>query len=285
MSNIMTRDTEASDPEISQSRNQSLLRAEDHDRFLVTMFVPKVQRATLTALYALNIEIAKTRTVVSEPALGEIRLAWWREAVSDMTSGNIRRHDILEQLAGQALREDELHTLIDGRKPDLYRETMRDVESLISYAVNTSGQLEGMAARLTGGEDEEIISARKIGTAWALIGMMRAIPHNMGQNTDQRWNYLPQDRMTEWGLTDPTSVEPDQRAGLREIVDQVCDIAAHLLDDATAARQTPASKLLASLGLSYLKVLKKAGYDPYTANFDRGAMGRFIKLAWQSARQ
>jgi len=280
----MTRETTAPDPETLQLRNQSLLRAEDHDRFLVTMFTKADTRPPLTALYALNTEIAKTRFVVSEPALGEIRLAWWREAVTDMINGNVRRHDILEQLAGQRLREDELHTLIDGRKPDLYREQMKDMEALITYAVNTSGQLEGIAARLANCEDEEIIAARKIGTAWALVGLMRALPHNLSQGNEQSWNYLPRDRMADWGLVDPTSDDDGQRAGVCEIVDQVCDVAAHLLADAALSRQNPAARLMASLARSYLGTLKRAGYDPFRANFNRGAMGRFLKLGWLSIR-
>jgi phytoene/squalene synthetase len=280
----MTPETTTADPKTSQLRNQAMLRAEDHDRFLVTMFTKVQTRPPLTALYALNTEIAKTRFIVSEPALGEIRLAWWREAVTDMINGNVRRHDILELLAGQILREDELHTLIDGRKPDLYREQMDNMEALIAYAVNTSGQLEGIAARQANGEDEEIVAARKIGTAWALIGLMRALPHNLTQESEQSWNYLPQDRMADWGLTDPTSDDESQRAAVCEIVDQVCDVASHLLAEAAESRQIPASRLMASLARSYLGTLKRAGYDPFRSNYNRGAMGRFLKLGWLSIR-
>jgi phytoene/squalene synthetase len=280
----MTKETNTSSPETLAMRNQALLRAEDHDRFLISLLAPKDQRSGLVALYALNVEIAKTRYVVSEPALGEIRLAWWREAVTDMLAGNVRRHDILEELTGASLDEAALHGLVDARQADLYREPMANMEALIAYAVDTSGQLEGIAAAMIGGDMDQQVNARKVGTAWALVGLMRALPHNLGQGPEQQWNYLPADRIAESGLVDPLSAEADQRQVLCEIVAGVCDVAQHLLEEAKEGEQTAASKLLAVLCRSYLKTFAKAAYDPFAANFEKGAFGRLLQVGWAGLR-
>ena len=50
------------------------VRLGDRDRFLMTLFAPSEHREALFALYAFNIEISKTREVVSEAMLGAIRL-------------------------------------------------------------------------------------------------------------------------------------------------------------------------------------------------------------------
>jgi len=280
----MTQETSTSGQETSAMRNQQLLRVEDYDRFLVASLSSKDHRCHVMALYALNVELAKTRYVVSEPALGEIRLAWWREAVTDMLAGTVRRHDILEELTGAPIEEASLHALVDARQADLYREPMANMEALIAYAVDTSGQLEGMVAAMVGGNIDCQVNARKVGTAWALIGLMRALPHNLGQAPEQQWDYLPADRVAESGLKDAFSTEPDQRQALCEIVAGVCDVAGHLLEEAEAGDQTPPAKLLGVLCHSYLKAFSKAGYDPFTANFEKGTLARVIGLWWASVR-
>ena len=70
---------------MAESQNLSplarLVRRHDRDRFLTALFAPAERREDLLALYAFNYEIAKTREVVSEPVLGQIRLQWWRETI------------------------------------------------------------------------------------------------------------------------------------------------------------------------------------------------------------
>lgn len=280
----MTQQTIRQDVKSPIMGNQTLLRAEDHDRYLVTLLTPKAYRHGLTALYAFNVEIAKTRFVVSEAALGEIRLAWWRESVTDLFAGKVRQHDVLEVLAEHTLDEAPLLALIEARSADLYDEPMEDMEALISYAVNTSGQLEGIAAALLGSGIEGQVSARKVGTAWALAGMMRALPHNLLQPAEQKWDYLPADRMAEMAVTWDSLKEPLNRDALCEIVASVCDIAEHLLDDATENQPTNAA-LLAVMCRSYLKALRRANYDPFIVNFERGTLGRFLGLAWVGLRR
>ena len=280
----MTQQTTRQDDISLMIGNQALLRADDHDRFLVTLHAPKAHRRGLTALYALNVEIAKTRFVVSEAALGEIRLAWWREAVADLSLGKVRRHDVLEVLSDCTLDEASTLALIEARSVDLYDEPMDDMEALITYAVNTSGQLEGIAAALMGSDIDGQVSARKVGAAWALTGMMRSLPHNLHQPAEQKWDYLPADRMADLGVTWESLKEPANRQSLCEIVAGVCDVAEHLLEDSIENQPTNGA-LLAVLCRSYLKALKRADYDPFVANFERGTLARFLGLAWTGLRR
>ena len=48
---------------------------------------------------AANHEIAKTAEVVSEPAIGQIRLQWWREALEGVEAGRPRAHEVAIPLA------------------------------------------------------------------------------------------------------------------------------------------------------------------------------------------
>ncbi len=78
----------------------ALIRRTDEDRWLASRFAATDVRARLIAIYALNYEIARTAEVVKEPAIGEIRLAWWREAIAEIHIGKPpRAHPVLQAYA------------------------------------------------------------------------------------------------------------------------------------------------------------------------------------------
>ena len=60
---------------------ERLVRENDKDRFLATLFVPATHRPALNSLYAFEIEVAQVAARVKEPLAGEIRLQWWRDAI------------------------------------------------------------------------------------------------------------------------------------------------------------------------------------------------------------
>src|ERR671926_643162 len=64
-----------------------LVRDADKDRFLAALFAPEPARRGLLALYAFNVEVSRVRDRVSEPLPGEIRLQWWRDAISAREGG------------------------------------------------------------------------------------------------------------------------------------------------------------------------------------------------------
>ena len=75
------------------------VRRHDPDRFLAALFTPEDRREAVFALLAFNLEVAKTREVVSDPMLGQIRLQWWREALDGAYAGTPRAHQVVEPLA------------------------------------------------------------------------------------------------------------------------------------------------------------------------------------------
>lgn len=77
-----------------------LVKASDYDRFLQGLFVPAAQREVLWALLALNIELAHIHHKITEPMIGHIRFAWWRENIEALYRGEApRQHPVIEALA------------------------------------------------------------------------------------------------------------------------------------------------------------------------------------------
>ncbi len=75
------------------------LRERDPDRWLSSRFVADPQaRARLVALYALDGEWTRVAGAVSTPLAGEIRLAWWRDALESFADGGAPEHPALKAL-------------------------------------------------------------------------------------------------------------------------------------------------------------------------------------------
>ena len=53
----------------------------DYDRYLAALLAPRRARDDLMALAAFHGEIARIPLTVREPAIGDIRLQWWRDAL------------------------------------------------------------------------------------------------------------------------------------------------------------------------------------------------------------
>ncbi len=109
----------------------------------------KPLRKHLLALDAFSGEVARVRDAVSEPALGEIRLQWWRDA---LTSGDIGGHPIatalIETVRTFALPLAAFEMLLDARSFDLYDDPMPSLSDLEGYAGETTSSLLHLAAMI-----------------------------------------------------------------------------------------------------------------------------------------
>ena len=87
---------------------EALLREGDKDRFLPTLFAPPKYRRALFALYAFNLEVARTRELAREPMPGEIRLQWWREVLGGIGRGDVDAHPAAAAIRDVVVREEPL---------------------------------------------------------------------------------------------------------------------------------------------------------------------------------
>src|SRR5262245_49231490 len=102
---------------------ETLVRNADYDRYLSALFLPAERRAPLFALYAFNYEVAKTAESVTQPIMGQMRLQWWCDALDEIETERVRRHDVVQALA-ETLRTHTLprallNALIDAHENDL----------------------------------------------------------------------------------------------------------------------------------------------------------------------
>jgi phytoene synthase len=248
-----------------------LVRRHDHDRFLTTLFAPEAWRHDLLAIYAFNYEIAKTREVVSEPVLGQIRLQWWRETVDAIYAGApVRQHEAAAPLAaairGRGLSRTHVDALIAARELDLGGEAPESLAALEAYAEASSARLVWLALEVLGERGEAAIAAgRAVGLAYGLAGLLRALPFH----ARAKRLYLPRDLCESAGLrVDEEVFELRSSPALAGVVAEVAAAAAAHLAKARAQqgavpRAALPALLPAVLAGADLARLKRTGYDPF----------------------
>jgi len=157
------------------------VRRVDEDRWLASRFASADVRARLVAIYALNHEIARTADVVTQAAIGDIRLQWWREALAELFDRKrVRAHPVLAALA-EAHREtplprDALEGLIDTRSRDLDGAPFPAFAEIDTYLEGTGGNVMRVAAAACGAHlDAKLVSAAT--RAWGYAGLLRAAAH------------------------------------------------------------------------------------------------------------
>jgi phytoene synthase len=244
----------------------NLVRLHDRDRFQTALFAPADRREALFALYAFNYEIARIREAVREEMLGRIRLQWWREIVETAYSGGPpRRHDAVEALSEAINRYDLTQScfdrLIDAREADLPGSPPPTLAALEAYCDASSGSLIQVAAEALGFcGDAAAAASREVGIAFALAGLLRAMPYHAADGR----SYLP----GEFGVDPDDYRKCRATPGLRGAVAAIAGAAARHLASARANRRAiprsaQAAFLPATIADRYLKTLKRVENDPF----------------------
>jgi 15-cis-phytoene synthase len=248
-----------------QTPAEALVRRHDPDRYFATLFAPAPTRPHLFALYAFNYEIARVGEAVREPMMGEIRLQWWREAIAGARDGRPREHEVArvlaEMFASAALPLELFDAMIEARRNDLDPSPFAELAALEAYADATSGNVMRLAARILGAGDSRDDLAREAGIAYALAGLLQAIPYHAGRGTVM----LPRDMLEAESLS-RDDVLAGKSAGLRPVIES---LAARARTRFAAARKLPRPKqalaafLPAALVPLKLKRLTAAAFDPF----------------------
>ena len=254
----------------------TLARRFDRERWLAALLAPPAAQGRLVALLAFNYEVAKTRESVSQPMLGQIRLQWWREGVESIYAGQPRAHQVIEALAAvKAVRPLEraiFERLIDARESDLDDAPFADLAALESYAEATAGSLVLLGLQALGVEAAE--AGRRAGTAWALLGVLRAQP---GAAKARRL-LLPN------GVLDAEDVFRGRATSdVRDAARLVLERAEALAREARAQRPPRAAlPALPPLRLFDLHCsrLRRAGFDLFSGEWAESDASAPMRIAW-----
>jgi phytoene synthase len=251
---------------------EALVHTSDKDRYLAALFAPAAARPHLHALYAFASEIARVRAVAREPLPGEIRLQWWRDALSGDARGEVSASPVAAALIDTIIRcdlpKDRLIALIDAYAFDLYDDAMASLADLDAYAERTSSALLALAAQILGGKadaEASMAAAAPAGIAWGVAQRLRSFPRDLAR----RQMFVPLDLLARHGVTRSEVEARHNTAGLRAAL---ADLRGHaraaFARFAAAAPDVPEpcapAFLLTTLTPQLLAKLDAAAADPFT---------------------
>jgi 15-cis-phytoene synthase len=137
------------------------VRQRDRDRYLAALYAPAEVRPALIALFGIDAELGAVVAGTTEPMIGEIRLAWWREALEGLDSGTVPAQPLLQLAAAELLPRGIGGAALGGLE-DRWLGMIGNSEVPVAH-VEGGGVLFGLAARLLG-SDEAL--GRQLGEAW-----------------------------------------------------------------------------------------------------------------------
>ena len=250
------------------------LRKADYERYLLGMFAPRRVRPYLWALFLLNHEIARTRYVVSETALGHIRLQWWRDEIAKLyAGGGGGQTPMLSTLAplihsGQMPIElfDEL---IYAREFDLEGVSLENLQGLRAYARLTTSPLNRLGLKILhiSAADAEIDD---ISENFGVIQMLRRVPFSLSYGHD----LLPANMKSQFLQTGKKEIDIKDKESVSAIVNRIVNAVSPMTTSII-----PFLSLQSKMTSIYLRQLQKSGGNVFSDIIQRPAPFLALRLA------
>ena len=155
-----------------------IAREHERDLWLAALFAPERLRPHLHALAAFAHESGGVAARAREPMAGEMRLAWWREALAGArpteAAGAPIAAALIDTMAKFALSVSIFENLLQALTFDVYDDAMESLEALEGYGIATAGALTALRARVLA-EGRETGAQAASDAAGAGLALTRAV--------------------------------------------------------------------------------------------------------------
>ena len=217
---------------LSRSRRAgAIVRRHDRDRYQTALFAPADRREALFALYAFNYEVARVRETVTtadarpDPAAMVARGHRGRLCRRRRRGGTRSCSRWPRRSREFGLSRAHFDRLIDARERDLDDAPPADLAALVDYAEGTSSALVYLALEALGAaEPAAVAAARDVGIAYALAGLLRAMPFHAASGR----SYIPDDIAVRVGLDPAAYARRRDTPALRSAAAELAEAAARI---------------------------------------------------------
>lgn len=154
----------------------SLPALSDPERALSLAYAPPAVRPALALLWALDEQLGGIVASTSQPAVGQIRLTWWHDALAGLRTRPPPAEPLLCAIAAEdRIDPAALLPLIDGWEA-LLDPLPLDSAAVALHAASRGGTLFAAGAGLLGRADPDAVHrARAAGQLWALADLVHRI--------------------------------------------------------------------------------------------------------------
>ncbi len=139
------------------------VRESDRDRYLSVLYAAEAVRPALFALHGLDLALEKVVAGTTEPMIGAIRLAWWREALEGLDVGKVPAQPLLAVIAAELLPRGISGAALAGLE-DRWLGLIGN-DAVPEAHIEGGGRFFGLLARVTGGDP---VVAERLGRGWAM---------------------------------------------------------------------------------------------------------------------
>ncbi len=228
------------------------------------LFLPAEKRRALTALFAFYRELEEGAKECSDPALGQIKLNWWRQELTTAFSDRAQHpvtQALLPAVARFDLPQELLLRLIDCVESGWLKNRHPDFRSLRDYCSSTSGLAEQLAARILGLNDPDALQrAQELGLAFGLTYVIL----NVRDDAQRNRILLPQDELERFGVTAADIFNLRETENFKKLIKFTIDKAENCYNRATSgfpAAERKAQRARITLAAIYRSQLQEIEED------------------------
>jgi phytoene synthase len=229
-------------------------------------FLPPERRRAITAFYAFCREVDDVADECRDPALAQVKLAWWRDEVARLYAGKPEHpvtRALLEAIGPYHLPEDAFGQIIDGMEMDLGLVRYPDFRELRLYCHRVAGVVGEVAALIFGITDRATLKyANKLGLAFQLTNIIR----DVGEDARRNRIYLPRDELDRFGVAEGDLTASRTSEGFAKLMEfqyqraiQTYDEALALLPAADRRAQRP-GLIMAAIYRTLLEEIRADGF-------------------------
>ncbi|MCS0613224.1 presqualene diphosphate synthase HpnD [Massilia kyonggiensis] len=251
------------------------------------LFLPPERRRAITALYAFCREVDDTVDEASDQSVARIKLAWWRNEVTQMYSGT-PTHPVMLALKPHIqpydLKQEHLQAIIDGMEMDLDQSRYLDYPNLKKYCWHVAGVVGILSASIFGVTNPQTLKyAETLGLAFQLTNIIR----DVGEDARKGRIYLPINELQQFNVTAADLLNARHSEKFEALMKFQADRAQKLYDEAFALlpkedrRAQRPGLMMAAIYRTLLDEIERDGFHVLTQKISLTPL-RKLWLAWKT---
>ncbi|XP_054009620.1 NADH dehydrogenase (ubiquinone) complex I, assembly factor 6 [Hylaeus anthracinus] len=264
-----------------------LVRKLDYENFLCTLLLKRTARSSAFAIRAFNVEVAQVQDQVHDYKIGQMRLKFWADGLSNTYKGSPPRSPVFLELHRTlqkcSLSKHYFKRLIDARLERLNNSLIQNINEIEKYAEYSTSSIYYLlleAHGITNINADHVAS--HMGKAHGIVNLIRSIPYN----AKKRVNMLPQDILMKYGVSTEAVFQGEPSKDLKNVIFDIASCGKLHLDAAISLK----SKMEKNAGLiflpivcleTYLNELRKSDFNVFDTRLQKRNSLLPVRLYWK----
>ena len=183
------------------------------------IFLPKMQREAMTALYAFCREVDDVVDECTDFSVAQTKLNWWKSEVANLYA-NTPQHPVTKALqpfiSQFSLAQEHFLEIIDGMEMDLKFNRYEDFKQLQLYCYRVASVVGLLSASIFGFKNRKTLKyAHDLGMAFQLTNIIR----DVGEDARRGRIYLPLDELRKANVTEDDILQSRESPAVKELIE------------------------------------------------------------------